>query len=264
MKFAIRDDDTSFFTAPEDLEKAYDFIQEGPISLSVVPYTVPHHEKGVLPYGEGIPYGYYPVGDNKTLVEYLKGYKHYDLMLHGYTHEYQQRQGEWSPEMLWKDEQRIKEEMREGKAYLEQLFDREITVFVAPNNEVNANVIRSVESLHMNYSGIIHRGDRDWSARYALNYLIRWGYRIRTGLRIPDVLDYGNHKEMVSYALDDYDRLIREYKAAKKRKTPFSIYTHYWHLNRVQETKQMLVRLYQYILNDGAELVSLSSCFTDR
>ena len=54
MKFAIRDDDTSCFTKPEDLEMAYDFIKTGAVSLSVVPYAVPHHEKGVLPYGDGI------------------------------------------------------------------------------------------------------------------------------------------------------------------------------------------------------------------
>ncbi len=95
MRFAIRDDDTSFFTKPEELEKAYDFVQEGPISLSVVPCTVPHHEKGVLPYGEGIPFGYYPVGDNSELVDYLRHNRNYDLMLHGYTHEYQQINGVW-------------------------------------------------------------------------------------------------------------------------------------------------------------------------
>lgn len=54
MKFAIRDDDTCFFTKPSDLEKAYDFIDKGCISLSVVPYTVPIHKDDVFPYGEGI------------------------------------------------------------------------------------------------------------------------------------------------------------------------------------------------------------------
>ncbi len=261
VRFAIRDDDTSYFTKPEELKKAYDFIENGPVSLSVVPRTVPHHEKGVRPYGEGIAYGYYPVGDNRELVAYLKHNSGYDIMLHGHTHEYQQINGEWFPEMMWKDENRIREEMRQGKEYLEQLFDRKITVFVAPNNAVSAKTIRSVEALHMNYSGIIHRRDRDFSVPYAFNYLKRWGYRVRTGLRIPDVLDYGGHKEMVSYPLDDYDKLIREYGQSKKRNTPFSVYTHYWHLNRDPETKAMLAKLYHRIMDDGAELVSISSCF---
>ena len=261
MKVAIRDDDTSFFTRPEELRSAYDFVKEGQISLSVVPKTVPHHEKGVRPYGDGIPFGYYPVGDNPELVAYLKHNPAYDLMLHGYTHEYQQISGQWYPEMMWKGGERIREEMRQGKEYLEKLFDRKITVFVAPNNQVDARTIRSVEALRMNYSGIIYRRDRDFSLRYAANYLVRWGYRVRTGLRIPDVLDYGKHKEMVSYPLDDYDKLIREYRESRKRKTPFSVYTHYWHLNRDPQTKGMLKRLYDEMMDDGAELVPLSSCF---
>ncbi len=66
---------------------------------------------------------------------------------------------------------------------------------------------------------------------------------------------------MVAYPLDNYEKLIREYEECKKRDTPFSIYTHYWHLNRAPQTKQMLARLYYHMKEDGAELVSLSSCF---
>ena len=44
MKVAIRDDDTSYFTKPKDLQRAYDFLNEDDcVSLSVVPYTVPVH-----------------------------------------------------------------------------------------------------------------------------------------------------------------------------------------------------------------------------
>ena len=37
MKVAIRDDDTSYFTKPKDLQRAYDFLNEDDcVSLSVV------------------------------------------------------------------------------------------------------------------------------------------------------------------------------------------------------------------------------------
>ena len=52
MIIAIRDDDTSFFTKPQELEEAYDFITEGCISLSVVPFSVPYHKQS-KPYGDG-------------------------------------------------------------------------------------------------------------------------------------------------------------------------------------------------------------------
>ena len=50
MKIAIRDDDTSFYTNPEDLKKAHEFLGDIPISLSVVPFTVKDHT-GNKPYG---------------------------------------------------------------------------------------------------------------------------------------------------------------------------------------------------------------------
>ena len=58
MLLSFRDDDTSFFTKQSELESAYDSVTEGTVSLSVVPFAVPHLEKDVLPCGEGIPFGF--------------------------------------------------------------------------------------------------------------------------------------------------------------------------------------------------------------
>jgi hypothetical protein len=39
MEFCIRDDDTSYFTTPDDLEEVYGSITDhGPVSLAVVPF----------------------------------------------------------------------------------------------------------------------------------------------------------------------------------------------------------------------------------
>ena len=69
MKFAIRDDDTSYFTSPAELERAYDFVDRGAISLSVVPNTVYCHKDTVYPYGDkkGCP-GYFDIAENEELV----------------------------------------------------------------------------------------------------------------------------------------------------------------------------------------------------
>ena len=73
MKVAIRDDDTSYFTKPADLQKAYDFLSdEDCVSLSVVPYTVPVHRGDVYPYGKKIAMDYYDIAKNMELLEYLK------------------------------------------------------------------------------------------------------------------------------------------------------------------------------------------------
>ena len=61
MYFCIRDDDTSFFTSPEELERVYGQISQlGPVSLAVVPFIGQELVKGFLnDTGDGgrcIPY----------------------------------------------------------------------------------------------------------------------------------------------------------------------------------------------------------------
>ena len=72
MYFCIRDDDTSFFTTPEELEQAYGEISKwGPISLAVVPF----HRAGT---SKSVPEKYrdrwtvHPLHENPDLVQYLR------------------------------------------------------------------------------------------------------------------------------------------------------------------------------------------------
>ena len=52
MKFAIRDDDTSYFTKPQELEEAFGDLTGIPVSLSVIPNAKSNHGN-VFPYGKG-------------------------------------------------------------------------------------------------------------------------------------------------------------------------------------------------------------------
>lgn len=265
MIIAIRDDDTSFFTQPSDLESAYDFVKTGPISLSVVPSTVPVHGDDVYPYGENIPFGYYPIEQNKGLVSYLReGIKanRYVIALHGYSHEYKKIECNWLPEMAWKDEGRICSELFDGKKRLEQLFHVPVSVFVAPNNCIDSKGIHAVEKLRMNYSGIIYHGDRDINMKYIDNFIKRWSFRLAKGVQYPGCLNYGKHKEISAYTLDNFMRLKKEYEICKAKNTPFIVYSHYWQINRKPEVKNLLMAIYEYAVLDGAKLVSLSECFT--
>ena len=48
MKLAIRDDDTCYFTAPEDLERVYgDVWDRVPICLATVPFAVGYERAGI-------------------------------------------------------------------------------------------------------------------------------------------------------------------------------------------------------------------------
>lgn len=265
MKVAFRDDDTSFFTKPEELKKAYDFMDdEDCVSLSVVPFSVPVHKDDVFPYGMGITPGYYDIEDNIELVEYLKkmvSEGKYNILLHGFSHEYQKLDGKWIPEMFWKDESRLIKELSEGKEKIDRVFGVNSSVFVAPNNCINQKGIHAIEKLAMDYSGIIQKNDRDVDLRYILNFIRRWWVRGINRIPYPGILKYTNHKELVAYTVDDYDRLVFEYEMCKKKGQPFVVYSHYWQINSDVKIKELLVKIYQYVKNDGASIIGLSDCF---
>lgn len=263
MKFAIRDDDTCYFTNPEDLNTAYDFIHGNrTISLSVTPFAVPFHKK-LSPFGN-YEMKEYPIGNNNELINYLKHNienDRYDIMLHGYSHEYHQEESIWKAEMIWKKEDRLAREIKEGKHYLEKLMNIPISVFVAPNNMINAKGIKVLEDNNLNLSGIIRFNDRKLSYKYFCNFVRRWSTRVFQDLEYGGVLDYGRHKELNAYVCDSMESLVRKYNYCKKNRMPFVIYTHYWALNKYPEKKEIVKQIYEYAIDDGAELVSLSSLF---
>ena len=265
MKVAFRDDDTSYFTKPEELETAYDFMQDNDcVSLSIVPFSVPVHRDDVFPYGKGIAPGYYSLEENDVLIQYLKekvAQGKYDILLHGYTHEYQKINGQWIPEMLWKNEPQLIKELADGKEILDRLFGVNTSVFVAPNNKIDQKGIHALENAGMDFSGIIQHKDRDVDVRYLINYVKRWSVRGIKKIPYPGVLKYTRHKELVAYTVDSYDRLVYEYEMCKKRNEPFVVYSHYWQVNSDVAVKDILKRLYEYMKKDNANVISLSRCF---
>ena len=113
----------------------------------------------------------------------------------------------------------------------------------------------------MNYSGIIGVRDRKVNLRYIYNFIVRWGFRIVKKVQYPGIMNYGKHKELNAYTIDNYERLIYEYHICKARKVPFVIYTHYWQLNTDEKAKKLIKQIYNYVIKDGAEIVPLSECF---
>lgn len=266
MVFAIRDDDTSYFTSPSELEKAYDFIRGGCVSLSVVPCTVPVHTDS-SPYGVDAAYREYPIAQNAALVEYLKenaAQGKYEILLHGYSHEYKQIHGQWQPEMIWKPKERLRREIAWGKDYLQNLLDCSIRVFAAPSNQIDAKGIEILEEQNLDFSGIIEFGARKLDPYSVCNFLKRWISRVTTQVPFAGVMQYKKHKELVAFRVENYGDMIKRYEWCKRNREPFVIYTHYWELNGSQEKKQRIKAVYDYAINDGAELVGLSDCFSQN
>ncbi len=92
MNFAIRADDISFWTKPEELEKVYMKIWAVgiPISIAVIPFAVRSYNLGDRQrlYQEEAQR---PVGDNKTLLDFLTEKireSRISMLLHGFSHQY--------------------------------------------------------------------------------------------------------------------------------------------------------------------------------
>ena len=99
MHFCIRDDDTSFFTTPDELEHAYgEVTQWGPVSLAVVPFHRAGTSKAVPEKFRGRG-SVHPLHGNRPLVEYLRAgvsKGSFEIMLHGYHHDEPSDQAEFS------------------------------------------------------------------------------------------------------------------------------------------------------------------------
>lgn len=166
----IRDDDTSFFTAPNQLEKVYGKLWERgyPIALSVIPAhrgdVRVNHRTG-KPYDPCIPPEYrgqmkeFLITENQALCDYLNQKVKEGLVeicLHGYDHTYL--------EFMSQDKSLIQEKLQQGYGILQQAFpEAKINTFIAPYDKISAPALDLVfESgfnlciASSNFKGISH------------------------------------------------------------------------------------------------------------
>src|SRR5436190_3551018 len=97
MKYVIiRDDDTNALTPIECLERLYrPFLDRNlPVCLATIPdvrsdVRYPNGElEGFLVAAKGVKPGYYPIGSNQKLVNYLKANSNYEIVQHACHHEF--------------------------------------------------------------------------------------------------------------------------------------------------------------------------------
>ena len=140
----IRDDDTSFFTDPERLERVYARLWKKnlPVCLSVIPAHNANvhvaHRPG-NPFDPSIAKQYrgqdhsFAITGNPALCHYLEtSYSQglLELCLHGYNHEYM--------EFGIDDETRIEQKLNDGAIELAKAFPEAIvTTFVAPYDKIS-------------------------------------------------------------------------------------------------------------------------------
>lgn len=237
MKVILRDDDTCYFTKPEELEKAFGDIWDfAPISLAVTPFVGTVNKK-VIPNNFVFEKNSYPIGENKELVAYLKkllNERKISITLHGYNHDDIGK----DPEFV--AGKNLSEKVKEGKEYLEKLFDTKITTFVPPHNSFSKEGWEAVVKNRLNISGITNF--RDFSR---LKYPYYWKIFIKkcffkpfTGYTYPYVIDFKDHKEIPYYSLSSRSPFKKPKKALKsvyKKNGVFCIATHYFSLQKKSE-----------------------------
>ncbi|MCM8832183.1 MAG: DUF2334 domain-containing protein [Candidatus Omnitrophica bacterium] len=265
MKFAIRDDDTNFFTKPEELEKIYKEIwaKNIPVSLSVIPFAVKSYNSGDWDnfYQDTIQNG---IGNNKELVYFLiekLKEKKISIMLHGFSHQYKVSENKtsmpilatkenleklkknriakklyWYGEYTWKPYEQLKKETKEGKEYLEDLFHTKITVFVPPSNDISKHGVKAISECGLNISGTMYlsRFNRPINYYSVKNWLLKLWWRIRYNKVYPYVMDYGSHKELCAYGLVpgvSFEQLKEQFEFCFVKNAPFVLAVHYWELN---------------------------------
>ena len=146
MDFCVRDDDTSFFTTPEELEQAYGEISQwGPISLAVVPFHRAGTSKAVPEKFRG-RWSVHPLHENGALVQYLRAaisQGRFEIMLHGYHHDEPSGRAEFS------DGDELIRKAADGRKYLEDLIGTPVRVFVPPHNTIGRAGLRAIVAANL-------------------------------------------------------------------------------------------------------------------
>jgi hypothetical protein len=233
MQFCIRDDDTSFFTSPDQLERAYgDITKHGPISLSIIPFCSAGHSLGVPEKFRG-RWSIHPLHENVGLVEWLRvniAAGRYEAMLHGYHHDVPDSRREFV------GGEYLTQRVSEGRHYLEDLLGAPVRVFVPPHNAIGSGGLRAMAhaGLHLGCVAGLRSGWAPFSPATWATWIRLRRWRARGGMGIPWVLDLGDHREIAGNPVSPSSNFRQNeaiFDDAMKLDGVFCAATHYWELD---------------------------------
>jgi hypothetical protein len=250
MKFAIRDDDTCYFTRPETLERVYgDIWRQVPICLATVPFAIGYERKGIPPEhwrsGES-----FALERNAGIVGLLRDAiadGRVTIALHGYTH--QDYPGGYEFQSCPDPERPV----AEGLAYLRTTLAADISIFVPPHNALSKRSLAAIDRAGLNLLGSFlsfRPSLRPWDLRTPANMWRVARFRARTGrskrdaLVYPHALRYSGHSEFGCHSLvpgTTVDELVAGFEEARIAGGDFCVATHYWEVDDAM--KDVLKRL---------------------
>ena len=233
MYFCVRDDDTSFFTSPDELERAYGEVTKwGPVSLAIIPFCRAGWSKGVPEKFRG-RWTIHPLHGNKALVGCLRtgiAQGRFEPMLHGYHHDEQNGQSEFA------SGDHLVGKITDGRKYLEDLLGATIRVFVPPHNAIGRQGLQAIayEGLELGCVAGVRSGWSPFSGVTWATWFRLRKWRASGGLGIPWILDLGDHREIAGNAVTPVSSLRHNeaiFDMALKLDGVFCAATHYWELD---------------------------------
>src|SRR5262249_38706376 len=150
VRFAIRDDDTCYFTPPEALARVYgDVWDRVPIGLATVPFAIGYERAGI-PREHWRSGEAFPLERNAALTSALRELlerRRVTVALHGYTHQ------DFPQGFEFQAAPDPDRRVREGLSYLRGLLQQDISVFVPPHNALSKRALAAVASAGLNILG---------------------------------------------------------------------------------------------------------------
>lgn len=245
MKVALRDDDTCYFTAPEDLERVYhDVWDRLPVCLATVPNAIGYERRGIPEehWRSGVAF---PLAQNATLVSFLRDQlarRRVSIALHGYTHE------DFPSGFEFQAAPDPERRVREGLEHLRSTLEAPISIFVPPHNALSKRGLAAVSAARLNLLGSFlsfRPSLRPWDASTLGNWWRVRAYRTATNrgksdaFVYPFVLRYTQHAEFGCHSLipgTTVEQLMAGFDEARRAGGHFCIATHYWEIDQALKT----------------------------
>lgn len=253
MRFAIRDDDTNFYTRPEDLEACYgDIWNDFPPTLCLISkvkgnwlkwvhqiYKDKHDTDWEAWRNDNEPH---PIEDNKELIGFLKNKiaeNKLDIAFHAKYHRNedpeppQHRENNYVGGAEFFTTRDLTDDIKEEVKHLEELLKTDISVFTPPQNLLSQQGYRSVINAGLNICGggiPFYKKEKDLKGVYNLSRQLIFK-SVNRNSDYPCVLKFKNHNEIAyHYPLQPttrLDSLIYDFDMVRKFNGDFVLSTHY-------------------------------------
>ena len=290
MRFAIRDDDTNFYTQPEDLERCYhDIWNDFPPTLSIISkvkgnwlywvhqiYKDKHNTDWQAWTADNT---IYPIEDNAALITFLKNKLaegKLDVSFHAKHHRNEDPElptgmrNNYVRGAEYFTTRDLAYEIKEEVAHLEKILNYDITVFTPPQNLLSEKGYNAVLAAGLNLcGGGIPFYKKEKNAQGIANMARQLVFKLlHRESDYPSVLRFPTHTEVAyHYPLQPttrLDTLIYDFDMVRKYNGDFVLSTHYVEFDYpmvYDETitmKKILMDFLDYVSKFKVEKMSLS------